>query len=88
MESIVELNNNNKNVIEFVTSNKEIWECPFKLADFFLWGCGYNDSTYDLQINEESSIKILSDKAVDDEERYFNMEGDFNVNEENTEMHS
>ena len=64
-----------------VSDEEEFWDAQRSLK-------GYDDSTYDLNINEESSIKILSDKAVDDEERYFNMEGDFNVNEENTEMHS
>ena len=64
-----------------VSDEEEFWDAQRSFK-------GYDDSTYDLNINEESSIKILSDKAVDDEERYFNMEGDFNVNEENTEMHS
>ena len=62
-----------------VSDEEEFWDAQRSLK-------GYDDSTYDLNINEESSIKILSDKAVDDEERYFNMEEDFNVNEENTEM--
>ena len=64
-----------------VSDEEEFWDAQSSFK-------GYDDSTYDLNINEESSIKILSDKAVDDEERYFNMEGDFNVNEDNTELHS